>query len=92
VYAGPGAPPAGSVLVVRTLAPSLAAHLPSLAGVVAETGSPLSHLAILARELGVPTVVAMQGALDRFPPGTEVLVDGDTGTVEILPAREKEAA
>ncbi|WP_344594462.1 PEP/pyruvate-binding domain-containing protein [Actinomadura vinacea] len=81
VHAGPDAPPAGSVLVVRTLAPSLAAQLPSLAGLVAETGSPLSHLAILARELGVPTVVGLRGALDRFPPGTEVLVDGDAGTV-----------
>jgi len=96
VHSGPAdgadAPPAGSVLVVRTLAPSLAAYLPSLAGIVAETGSPLSHLAILAREMGVPTVVGMRGALDRFPPGTRVLVDGDTGTVETLPAREKEAA
>jgi pyruvate,water dikinase len=72
------------VLVVDALRPSLAAHLPSLAGLVAETGSPLSHLAILAREMGVPTVVGMRGALDRFPPGTELLVDGDTGRVERL--------
>ncbi|MFC6884254.1 PEP-utilizing enzyme, partial [Actinomadura yumaensis] len=85
-HSGPDAPPPGSVLVVGTLAPSLAAHLPSLAGLVAETGSPLSHLAILARELGVPTVVGLRGALDRFPPGTEILVDGDTGRVEPLPA------
>ncbi|QXJ23242.1 hypothetical protein AGRA3207_004375 [Actinomadura graeca] len=83
---GPDVPPPGSVLVVRTLAPSLAARLPTLAGLVAETGSPLSHLAILARELGVPTVVGLRGALDRFPPGTHVLVDGDTGRVEPLPA------
>ncbi len=85
VHSGPDAPPPGSVLVVRTLAPALAARLPALAGLVAETGSPLSHLAILARELGVPTVVGLRGALDRFPPGTEVLVDGDTGRVDPLP-------
>jgi pyruvate,water dikinase len=95
VHTGPGSPPAGSVLVVRTLAPSLAAHLPALAGLVAETGSPLSHLAILAREFGVPTVVGLRGALDRFPPGTEVLVDGGTGAVEVVsgePARAGDAA
>ncbi|XVQ10772.1 PEP/pyruvate-binding domain-containing protein [Spirillospora sp. CA-255316] len=95
VHAGPGSPPAGSVLVVRTLAPSLAADLPALAGLVAETGSPLSHLAILARELGVPTVVGLRGALDRFAPGTEVLVDGGTGAVEVVsgePARAGDAA
>ncbi|WP_103939727.1 PEP/pyruvate-binding domain-containing protein [Thermomonospora echinospora] len=86
VHSGDGDPTPGSVLVVRTLAPSLAVHLPSVAGLVAETGSPLSHLAILARELGVPTVVGLRGALDRFPPGTHVLVDGDTGRVEPLPS------
>lgn len=85
VHTGAEEPPAGAVLVVRTLAPALAVHLPKLAGLVAETGSPLSHLAILARELGVPTVVGLRGALDRFPPGTQVLVDGDTGRVEPLP-------
>ncbi|MFD0906105.1 PEP-utilizing enzyme, partial [Actinomadura sediminis] len=82
VHAGPGEPPPGAVLVVRTLAPSLAPRLPALAWLVAETGSPLSHLAILAREMGVPTVVGLRGAVDRFPDGTRLLVDGDTGRVE----------
>ncbi|REE97621.1 PEP/pyruvate-binding domain-containing protein [Thermomonospora umbrina] len=85
VHSGDGDPAPGSILVVGTLAPSLAVHLPKVAGLVAETGSPLSHLAILARELGVPTVVAARGALDRFPPGTRLFVDGDTGRVEPLP-------
>lgn len=80
-----GSPPAGSVLVVGTLEPALAAVLPGLAGLVAETGSVLSHLAITARELGVPTVVGVADALVRFPPGTEVVVDGTTGAVEVLP-------
>lgn len=78
-------PPAGAVLVVRTLDPSLAPVLPRLAGLVAETGSVLAHLAILAREAGVPTVVGMGGALDRFPPGTVVRVDGASGAVEEAP-------
>lgn len=79
-----GAEPApGSVLVVRTLDPSLAPVLPGLAGLVSETGSPLSHLAILAREHGVPTVVGMAGALNQFRPGDMVDVDGAAGTVTI---------
>lgn len=80
------APPAGAVLVVHTLDPRLAPVLPGLAGIVAATGSPLSHLAILAREHGVPTVVGVSDAIRRFPPGTEVLVDGTTGQVEVLTA------
>ena len=55
-------------------------------GLVAETGSPLSHLAILARELGVPTVVGVEGAATRFPPGSLVMVDGTSGDVELLEA------
>ena len=81
VHDGDGHPPAGAVLVVSTLDPSLAPLLPRLGGLVAETGSVLSHLAILARELGVPTVVGVAGALDRFPPGTTLVVDGTTGEV-----------
>ena len=72
------------VLVVRTLEPGLAGLLPRAAGLVAETGSVLSHLAILARELGVPTVVGVSDALERFPSGSTVIVDGSTGEVTRL--------
>jgi rifampicin phosphotransferase len=81
-------PVAGEVLVVRELQPGLAAHLPGLAGLVAETGSTLSHLAILAREYDVPTVVAVHDALHRFAPGTRVLVDGATGEVRAVTGGE----
>jgi rifampicin phosphotransferase len=85
-------PTPGSVLVVDTLDPRLAPVLSGLAGLIASTGSPLSHLAILAREHGVATVVGVGDALRRFPPGSEVLVDGTSGAVEILsPAPGEEA-
>jgi pyruvate,water dikinase len=84
-------PAPGSVLVVATLDPRLAPVLDRLAGLVAETGSPLSHLAILARERGVPTVVGLTDAQRRFPPGTELLVDGTTGEVTVLPVRSAPA-
>ena len=53
---------------------------------MAETGSPLSHLAILAREHGVATVVGHAGATERYEPGTVVEVDGTAGTVRVLDA------
>jgi pyruvate,water dikinase len=87
VHASARRPPtAGDVLVVRELSPGLAGWLPGLAGLVAETGGTLSHLAILAREYGVPTVVAVPDALRRFPAGHRVIVDGDTGEVTELDA------
>ena len=60
------------MLVTTTLTPGLGPLLPRLAGIVAETGSVLSHLAILARESGVATVVGYTGATDTFADGTIV--------------------
>lgn len=82
-------PPAGSVLVTTTLSPGLGPLLPRLKGIVAETGSVLSHLAILAREAGIATVVGYTGATDELPEGAVVEVDGDAGQVTI---QKKEAA
>ena len=83
VTTGRGIPPEGAVLVVRTLDPGIAPLLPHLGGLVAETGSVLAHLAILARELDVPTVVGVIDALERFPDGTVVTVDGTSGEVTV---------
>ncbi|MEU6225852.1 PEP-utilizing enzyme [Streptomyces sp. NPDC047042] len=69
------------MLVVRTLDPALAPLLPGLTGLVAQTGSPLSHLAVLAREFGLPAVVGTKDAVSRFPPGSRLTVDGTTGDV-----------
>jgi pyruvate,water dikinase len=78
----------GDVLVVRTLDPQLAGVLPDLGGLVAETGSVLSHLAILAREFGVATVIGVPDAIDRFPVGSKVLVDGQSGEVSVVSLEE----
>jgi pyruvate,water dikinase len=80
-----GQPRAGehAVLVVDALDPRLAPFLPELAGLVSETGSALSHLAILAREMHVPAVVGVPDARLRFPEGAHLLVDGTTGEVRL---------
>lgn len=78
----PASAGAGDVLVVQTLDPELAATLPGLAGLVSETGSVLSHLAILAREFGVPIVVGLKDATKNWAEGTEIVLDGSTGEVE----------
>jgi pyruvate,water dikinase len=74
-------PEVGSVLVVDELRPALAPVIGRLAGLVAETGSPLAHVAILAREASVPTVVGVTGVLRALEEGKHVDVDGDAGTV-----------
>lgn len=84
VHSGEGLPEPGQILVVATLDPDLATLLPRLGGLVAETGSVLSHLAIMAREYGVPAVVGVPDALTRFPAGSRISVDGSTGEVELV--------
>jgi pyruvate,water dikinase len=76
-------PPPGSVLVTTTLTPGMAPLLSRLNGIVAETGSVLSHLAILARESGVATVVGHAQAFADLPEGATVVVNGETGQVTV---------
>lgn len=81
VWDGAGPRPKDPVLVVRTLDPALAPLLPGLTGLVAQTGSPLSHLAVLAREFELPAVVGATDAVHRFPVGSRLTVDGTAGDV-----------
>ncbi|MFH8368821.1 PEP/pyruvate-binding domain-containing protein [Streptomyces sp. NPDC018031] len=78
---GSGPRPADAVLVVRNLDPALAPLLPAVAGLVAQNGSPLSHLAVLAREFRLPAVVGVADAVRRFPPGSRLILDGTTGEI-----------
>ncbi|MBX3129127.1 MAG: hypothetical protein KF718_20590 [Polyangiaceae bacterium] len=75
----------GDVLVVRSLDVGLTPVLPSIAGVIAECGGTLAHGAVVARELGVPTVVGVPNARARLASGVAVRMDGESGIVEPLP-------
>jgi phosphotransferase system enzyme I (PtsI) len=83
---GVGVPDVPSVLVAEDLAPSDTAGLdPQLVlALVTERGGPTSHTAIIARQLGIPSVVGVAGAM-AIAPGSLLLVDGAAGTVEIEP-------
>ena len=43
----------------------------------------LQHVVILAREFGIPAVVGVEGAVELFRNGTLLIVDGDSGLVEV---------
>jgi phosphotransferase system enzyme I (PtsI) len=75
-----------SILCAEDLAPADTAGLdPKLVVALATTlGGPTSHTAIIARQLGIPCVVAV-GGLDVVGPATMVLVDGTLGTVTVSP-------
>ena len=72
---------AGDIIVAEHTDPSWIMILPLAGGLVVERGSLLSHAAIVARELGIPGVVAATGALAWLREGEMVEVDGGAGTV-----------
>ena len=73
----------GDVLVVRATSPAFNAVLALAGAVVTADGGPLSHAAVLARELGIPAVVGASGALDLVD-GSTVEVDPIAGRVRVI--------
>ena len=75
-----------SVLLSDDLAPADTAGLDPtvIVGLVTRLGGPTSHTAIIARQLGIPCVVAVAG-LGEITSGTEVLIDGAAGSVVVEP-------
>lgn len=74
----------GGVLIAYRTDPGWVAALPAVSGLVIERGSPLTHVAVVAREFGIPTVVQVRGATREIQTGMRVRVDGGTGLVAVL--------
>lgn len=74
----------GEILVTARTDPGWVPLYPSISGLLVERGSLLSHSAIVAREMGLPAVVAIAGLTKRLQTGMKVRMDGKSGTIKIL--------
>lgn len=74
----------GEILVTTVTNIGWTPLFPRLAAIVTDVGAPLSHAAIVARELGIPAVVGCGNATMLLKTGDRVRVDGGRGIVEIL--------
>lgn len=74
----------GEILVCSTTDPSWSSYFLIAAGVVIDVGGPLSHGAIVARELGIPCVINTVDGTRRLRSGDSLRIDGASGVVEIL--------
>lgn len=74
----------GEILVTVTTNVGWTPLFPRAAAIVTDVGAPLSHAAIVARELGIPAVVGCGNATTCLKNGDRVIVDGSTGAVTIM--------
>jgi len=72
----------GDVLVAHSTDPSWTPLFLAAGAVVLETGGPLSHASIVAREYGLPAVLSIEHATQIIIDGEPISVDGTSGTVE----------
>jgi phosphotransferase system enzyme I (PtsP) len=86
----PAEMPHDTVLVARTLGPAelLDYDRTKLRGLVVEDGSPQSHVAIVAKALGIAAVARAAGIVERASAGDAIIVDGVTGQVHLRPQPE----
>jgi len=73
----------GEVLVAVTTTPAWTPLFAMAAAIVTDLGGPLSHSSIVAREYGIPAVVATGFATRRIADGQTITVDGGAGTVTL---------
>ncbi|WP_326909873.1 PEP/pyruvate-binding domain-containing protein [Sedimentibacter sp. MB31-C6] len=71
----------GEILVATTTNVGWTPLFPRAAAVITDVGAPLSHAAIVARELGIPAVVGCGNATLRLKTGDKVVVDGGQGII-----------
>ena len=80
--------PENAILVARSMGPAalLDYDRNRLRGLVLEESGPNSHVAIVARALGLPAVGKIENATGQVDPGDAVIVDGSSGEIHVRPS------
>lgn len=83
--------PKGSVLIAKDFTPSMTGRIncDNVVGMIAEVGGVTSHSAILARAMGLPAVLSVEGATQKLEDGRLLVVDGSNGHVLPDPTAEE---
>lgn len=79
----------GDILVTAYTDPSWTPLFLTIAGLVTEAGGQMSHGAVVAREYGLPAIVAVQDATRRIQDGQFIRIDGSSGSIRILDGHDR---
>jgi phosphotransferase system enzyme I (PtsP) len=92
--AASGSLPQDAILIARTMGPAelLDYDRQRLRGLVLEEGSAASHVAIVARALGIAAISQAKGVLEAVEPGEAAIVDAEGGELHVRPTPEVVAA
>ncbi len=74
----------GKIVCTLRTDPGWAPIFPMIKGLIVERGSMLSHSAVIARELGIPTIVGVPDITKKLATGDLIRMDGELGTIEII--------
>ena len=86
--------PQNAIVVARNMGPAelLDYDRTKLRGVVLEEGGRTSHVAIVARALGIPAIGQAEGLIDLVDTGSPIIVDGGTGEIFVRPSSDLQRA
>ena len=86
--------PANAIVVARNMGPAelLDYDRAKIRGVVLEEGGRTSHVAIVARALGIPALGQAEGLIDLIDTGSPLIVDGASGDIYVRPSADIERA
>lgn len=73
----------GDIIVTRNATPEWTPTFTIAAGLITDSGGPLSHTSILAREFGIPAVMGVQTATRSISEGQLITIDGGEGSIRL---------
>ena len=74
----------GDILITKSTNPAWTPLFFKIGGLITETGGPISHGSVVAREYGVPAIVGVKDATKRFRNGQSIRINGETGRIDII--------
>lgn len=79
----------GEIMATKATTPAWTPLFLNIGGLIMETGGPISHGSVVAREYGIPAVAGVNDLTTRLKDGQKIRINGETGRIQILSPEQK---